>query len=58
MKIKPNHFLVWDLLGYTYSNNFGNYNRAIAAYEQAIKLKPDYLLAIVEEDNTFYDLQR
>ena len=55
--LQPSNYQAWNYLGYT-NRKLGQYDAALAAYNHALKLKPDYAEAIEYRGHAFLGLNR
>jgi tetratricopeptide (TPR) repeat protein len=53
----PKMHEAWNMIGYT-SRKLGEYDKALAAYDEALRLKPDYLEAIEYRGEAYLGLGR
>ena len=53
--LQPSNYQAWNYLGYT-NRKMGQYDAALAAYNQALRLKPDYAEAIEYRGHAFLGL--
>jgi|SRR5882672_1261699 len=56
-EIAPGNYQAWNYLGYT-NRRLGNYDAALAAYDHALRLKPDYAEAIEYRGHAYLGLGR
>jgi tetratricopeptide (TPR) repeat protein len=56
-ELRPAMFEAWNYLGYT-NRKQGRYDTALAAYDRALKLKPDYAEAIEYRGHAYLGLNR
>lgn len=55
--LQPSNYQAWNYLGYT-NRKLGQYDAALAAYDRALELKPDYAEAIEYRGHAFLGLNR
>ena len=55
--LQPSNYQAWNYLGYT-NRKLGQYDAALAAYDRALKLKPDYAEAIEYRGHAYLGLNR
>lgn len=56
-ELQPSMYQSWNYLGYT-NRKVGNYEGALVAYDQALRLKPDYAEAIEYRGHAYLGLNR
>jgi len=55
--LQPSNYQAWNYLGYT-NRKLGQYDAALAAYDRALKLKPDYAEAIEYRGHAYLGLNQ
>ena len=55
--LQPSNYQAWNYLGYT-NRKLGHYDDALAAYDRALKLKPDYAEALEYRGHAYLGLNR
>lgn len=55
--LQPSNYQAWNYLGYT-NRKLGQYDAALAAYDRALELKPDYAEAIEYRGHAYLGLNR
>ena len=55
-ELQPSNYQAWNYVGYT-NRKLGNYDAALAAYDRALKLKPDYAEAIEYRGHAYLGTQ-
>jgi tetratricopeptide (TPR) repeat protein len=55
--LNPSMYEAWNYVGYT-NRKLGNYEAALTAYDRALKLKPEYALAIEYRGHAYLGLNR
>ncbi|HEU5135949.1 MAG TPA: tetratricopeptide repeat protein [Steroidobacteraceae bacterium] len=55
--LQPSNYQAWNYLGYT-NRKLGHYDAALAAYDRALSLKPDYAEAIEYRGHAYLGLNR
>jgi len=56
-ELNPAMYQAWNYVGYT-NRKLGNYEAALAAYDRALRLKPDYAEAIEYRGHAYLGLNR
>ena len=56
-ELQPSNYQAWNYLGYT-NRKVGKYDAALAAYDRALRLKPDYAEAIEYRGHAYLGLNR
>lgn len=56
-QLQPSNYQAWNYVGYT-SRKLGKYEDALAAYDRALSLKPDYAEAIEYRGHAYLGLNR
>ena len=56
-QLQPSNYQAWNYVGYT-NRKLGKYDAALAAYDRALKLKPDYAEAIEYRGHAYLGLNR
>jgi tetratricopeptide (TPR) repeat protein len=56
-QLQPSNYQAWNYVGYT-NRKLGKYDAALAAYDHALRLKPDYAEAIEYRGHAYLGLNR
>jgi tetratricopeptide (TPR) repeat protein len=56
-QLQPSNYQAWNYVGYT-NRKLGRYDASLAAYDRALKLKPDYAEAIEYRGHAYLGLNR